>query len=109
MPGFDGRGPRGMGPMTGGGRGFCSPWGLGRGWFGWGRGRGGSWGRGFGMGRSPMYQPPYPYTYDPPIYPSTPAMGREEELDSLQNQAQAIKAQLEQIEARMRELASKEV
>ena len=24
MPGFDGTGPRGMGPMTGGGRGFCN-------------------------------------------------------------------------------------
>ena len=24
MPGFDGTGPAGMGPMTGGGRGFCS-------------------------------------------------------------------------------------
>ena len=24
MPGFNGTGPRGMGPMTGGGRGFCS-------------------------------------------------------------------------------------
>ena len=24
MPGFDGTGPRGMGPITGGGRGFCS-------------------------------------------------------------------------------------
>jgi hypothetical protein len=23
MPGFDGTGPRGTGPMTGGGRGFC--------------------------------------------------------------------------------------
>lgn len=29
MPGFDGTGPRGMGPVTGGGRGFCSPWGRG--------------------------------------------------------------------------------
>jgi hypothetical protein len=28
MPGFDGTGPRGMGPMTGGGRGFCSPYGA---------------------------------------------------------------------------------
>ncbi len=26
MPGFDGTGPMGMGPMTGGGRGFCSPY-----------------------------------------------------------------------------------
>lgn len=25
MPGFDGTGPQGMGPQTGGGRGFCSP------------------------------------------------------------------------------------
>ncbi|ODS40261.1 MAG: hypothetical protein A7315_09130 [Candidatus Altiarchaeales archaeon WOR_SM1_79] len=25
MPGFDGTGPRGLGPLTGGGRGFCSP------------------------------------------------------------------------------------
>lgn len=29
MPGLDGTGPGGMGPMTGGGRGFCSPWGIG--------------------------------------------------------------------------------
>ena len=27
MPGFDGTGPMGMGPMTGGGRGWCSPYG----------------------------------------------------------------------------------
>jgi hypothetical protein len=26
MPGFDGTGPMGMGPMTGGGRGFCNPY-----------------------------------------------------------------------------------
>ena len=25
MPGFDGTGPMGLGPMTGGGRGFCNP------------------------------------------------------------------------------------
>lgn len=25
MPGFDRTGPRGLGPMTGGGRGFCAP------------------------------------------------------------------------------------
>ena len=27
MPGFDGTGPNGMGPVTGGGRGSCNPWG----------------------------------------------------------------------------------
>ena len=26
MPGFDGTGPAGMGPMTGGGRGVCNPY-----------------------------------------------------------------------------------
>jgi hypothetical protein len=51
MPGGDGTGPVGMGPMTGRGAGYCagyptpgymSPAG-GRGF--WGRGRGGGWGR----------------------------------------------------------------
>jgi len=47
MPGFDGTGPRGMGPMTGGGRGFCAAPGaarrtpaVGRTFLGWGCGRG---------------------------------------------------------------------
>ena len=71
MPGFDGTGPRGMGPMTGGGRGLCGPYGaryggygqtrlpgrvpvVGRAPFGFGRPRwglrGGFWGRGRGLG-----------------------------------------------------------
>lgn len=51
MPGFDGTGPAGMGPMTGRGRGFCMTyywphswygpaWGARLGFFGRGRGRG---------------------------------------------------------------------
>ena len=47
MPGFDGTGPSGMGPMTGGGRGFCTvpaagirPRPFGRRSFGRGGGRG---------------------------------------------------------------------
>jgi len=41
MPAFDGTGPRGMGPMTGRGMGWCGGWraGLGRGGFGRGLGR----------------------------------------------------------------------
>ncbi|MBW2056477.1 MAG: DUF5320 family protein [Deltaproteobacteria bacterium] len=40
MPGLDGTGPMGMGPMTGGGRGFCNPawagyWGAVNPWFGY--------------------------------------------------------------------------
>ncbi len=42
MPGFDGTGPLGYGPMTGGGRGYCVTY-LGpydsRAWVGWGIGR----------------------------------------------------------------------
>lgn len=48
MPGFDGTGPRGQGPMTGGGFGRCSGTGYGmRPRFG----RGGRWGRGWGTGQ----------------------------------------------------------
>jgi hypothetical protein len=61
MPGFNGTGPAGMGPMTGGARGYCNPsqiaygpalasapgyWGA-----GYGRGFGRSFGRGRGFGR----------------------------------------------------------
>lgn len=59
MPGFDGTGPMGMGPMTGGGRGWCNPsvpygrpyfsGGFGP-WFGRGRGRG----RGIVTGTGPQ-------------------------------------------------------
>ena len=51
MPGGDGTGPMGQGPMTGGGRGWCvgatpqveMPQGRPRLGMGWGRGRGGGW------------------------------------------------------------------
>ncbi len=74
MPGFDGTGPRGMGPMTGGGRGFCNPYGpsygmmprygAGFGWPVWG-GRGGGFGRGMGRGRGIRRGMAYPYAYTP--------------------------------------------
>jgi hypothetical protein len=52
MPGFDRTGPQGMGPMTGGGRGFCRGGPAGRpGYVDWGghggRGRGRGWGRAY--------------------------------------------------------------
>ena len=119
MPGFDGTGPRGMGPMTGGGRGFCSPWGLGS-VYGFGRGipypRYGIPNR-FPYGGTP-YAGAAPYSYGgvPPgampgsllnvpganLYASP--MSEAQELDFLKNQAQAIKSQLEQITNRIREL-----
>lgn len=48
MPGRDGTGPMGQGPMTGGGRGWCGG-GAGRG-RGMGRGMGAGWGGGGGRG-----------------------------------------------------------
>ena len=110
MPGFDGTGPWGAGPMTGGGRGFCYTAGVGRGWFGRGgrRGFGRGRGRGFGMGRGFGWRWASPYHYyDAPYVAPTP-MGREQEIDFLQNQAKAIKDELEDIEARLSELQQKE-
>jgi len=49
----------------------------------------------------PFYGAPYPYSGADPY---APQMTREQELDFLRNQAEAIKGQLEQIDARIREL-----
>ena len=62
MPGGNGTGPMGMGPMTGRGAGYCAGYGMPgfanapRGWgygmdYGWGRGFGRVFGRGVGPGR----------------------------------------------------------
>jgi len=82
MPGFDGTGPRGLGPMTGGGRGLCAmP--LPR-----------TWSR---------YAAGVAHTrYGIPWSDLTP----EQELGLLKNQAQALEEQLGQIEARIEELAN---
>jgi len=58
MPGGDGTGPMGLGPMTGRAAGYCAGYPVpgymnpipGRGYWGWGRGLGRGWGRGFGRG-----------------------------------------------------------
>ena len=94
MPGFDGTGPRGIGPMTGGGRGFCSPWGI--------RAANRSYGvaPGFGYGRGSGFRRGIGFA------PYAPSMTKEQELDSLKNQAQAMKSQLEQIETRIQQLGS---
>ncbi len=72
MPGFDGTGPVGMGPMTGGARGWCNPYrartaGYGpcrppyatpvRPLFAYGLGRRPRWGLGRGLARGPGWGP----------------------------------------------------
>ncbi len=64
MPGFDGTGPQGAGPMTGGARGYCNADGaigsanMPRGG-GYGRGYGRGFRRGYGAGGYPPPAAPY--------------------------------------------------
>lgn len=106
MPGLDRTGPMGMGPMTGGGWGFCGPYGRFRGWWGFGRGRGfrGGFGRGFGRGfgwwgPQPAWGPWYGPSHAVP-YGMTP----EEEIDVLKDEATALKNELEAVNRRIEEL-----
>ena len=69
MPFGDRTGPRGMGPMTGRGAGYCAGFGQpgfanpipGRGWLGFGFGWGGwgGWRGGWGRGRGRRWSAPY--------------------------------------------------
>ena len=98
MPGFDGTGPRGMGPMTGGGRGFCSPWGVGA-----------MAGRGMGVPYpSPYGGAPYRGFFQPSgIAPyAPPPMSDEQELQMLRDEARRLKDHLTQISNRIKELES---
>jgi hypothetical protein len=107
MPGFDRRGPEGMGPMTGGGRGRCSPYGgranrqsfgqqvgwggRGRGWHHWRQGYGSPrWGWGRLQGRQRHYYE----TFDT----------RDEEMALLKEEAAVLKGELEAIEQRLSEI-----
>jgi hypothetical protein len=93
--------------MTGRGAGYCAgyetpgyanPGGFG---FGFGRGRGRGFGRGFyGRGIAPHWG-----WNVPPAAPTAPT--REQELDMLKSQADALKHSLEGIEKRMQDLESK--
>jgi len=136
MPGGDGTGPAGMGPMTGRAAGFCAGFPVpgyanpvgGRGMgMGWGRGRGGGFGRGFGRGRAGYGLPAYgsavnpyayggaagPYAYggavNPYAYggaPFAPGLTAQQELDGLKGQAEYLEDSLDGIKKRIEELES---
>jgi hypothetical protein len=94
MPGFDRTGPRGLGSMTGGGRGFCT---------------------GFLprlLQAYPQYYASHHYRYTPYTYPApslTPYpfrynLPRGEELRMLESHAKFLEQQLEEIRRRIAEL-----
>ena len=123
MPGLDGTGPWGEGPMTGGARGYCNPgwtgygsafgrgYGLGRGrGFRRGFGPGYGWGRGYGRGSGwrgtyPAQGGWYGPAYDP-YYGRPYATSREDEISLLKDQADMVKEELNAINKRMEELES---
>ena len=116
MPGFDGTGPMGAGPMTGGARGYCEGYGptaqpfygrgpgLGRG-YGYGRGYGSGFGRGRGYGRGYGRRGGYPAWGNVPGFNApAPMMNPSDELSVLKAQADSLKASLDNIQKRMAEL-----
>lgn len=125
MPGGDGTGPAGMGPMTGRAAGYCAGYPVagfmnpvgGRGYWGWGRG-GGGWGRRnwfyatglTGWQRAGLGTPAYGV---PPVYPTPyaapfgPAATRGQQLDALKGQAEYFEDALDGIRKRIEELDAK--
>jgi len=118
MPGGDGTGPGGMGPMTGRAAGFCAGYSVpgyanpvgGRGMgMGFGRGRGGGFGRGrgFGWGRAGYGMPAYGGAVNPYAYsgvPFAPTVAPQQELDGLKGQAEYLEDALDGIKKRIEEL-----
>ena len=126
MPGGDGTGPAGMGPMTGRAAGYCAGYPVagymnpvgGRGLWGWGRGRGGGRGRRnwfhatglTGWQRAAMGYPGFGAVAAPAVpyaAPFTPAMSAEQQLDGLKGQAEYFEDALEGIRKRIAELEAK--
>ncbi len=105
MPGFDRTGPMGMGPKTGGGRGYCGTGTLrntaGAGWFGRGRGMGrGLLGMGLGLGGYFLR----PWAARRGFFPSYNNPTSDEEASQLKEEASSLRDVLNSIERRLGEL-----
>lgn len=126
MPGFDGTGPGGCGPGTGGGRGYCYPeagqgnqqergsrrgqrWGQ-RGQR-WGRG-GQRWGRGgqrWGQGQPGPGPLPQEFSPPPPGYaPRYEAITLEQEKEFLGTQIKNLDAKTNEIRMRLDEISQEQ-
>ena len=125
MPGGDGTGPAGLGPMTGRAAGYCAGYpapgymsgggrGLGRGFGGRGGGRG--WRNRFyatgltGWQRAAMGWPAFGGVM-PPVAaygsPFAPAISAEQQIDALKGQAEYFEDALDGIRKRIEELEAK--
>lgn len=114
MPGGDGTGPMGMGPMTGRAAGFCAGYGTpgfaspvpGRGFRGYGGGRGRrNWF--YATGLTGWQRAGYGYPVPAGAFPAAPPIVREQEVEALKEQAAYLKDSLDKINIRIAELESK--
>ena len=105
MPGGNGTGPAGAGPMTGRGAGFCAGFkvpgfanfGVRRG-FGLGLGRGGRMGRSRGFGRG------FGFNRAGGPYPTSQDLSADQELEALKEQAEFLQNNLSQVSERIEQL-----
>ena len=122
MPGGNGTGPTGLGPMTGRAAGFCAGYsvpgyanpvggrgmgmGWGRGFRGGGFGRGRGFGQGFGWGRAGYGVPAWVGVAD--SYPANasfgPTLTAAQELEGLKQQAEFLQNSLSQVSERIEQL-----
>jgi hypothetical protein len=116
MPGFDGTGPRGEGPMTGGGFGYCTgnvqpetrPRSFG-GRGGFGRRSPGMGGRGRGY-RNRFLATGVPRwgSYPQPVQQPTVKYDKNIEMQSLETEKKALENELDAIKKRLEELHKQE-
>ncbi|KYK21966.1 hypothetical protein AYK24_02895 [Thermoplasmatales archaeon SG8-52-4] len=105
MPGVDGTGPQGRGPMTGRSAGFCAGFSS-PGYAnpeparGFGRGIGRGFGRGY-WGRR-MFWRGY---YDPPYQRNFPTQSKEEEKNYLENMVKGLEEEIKDIRTRIKQLS----
>jgi hypothetical protein len=105
MPAGDGRGPNGMGPMSGRGMGYCAgntapgyTTARGGGGFGPGRGRGRGWSNaGFGRGQGFVNRQPV-YGYQPEYRPEDEARALKDQARYMQREMEAINERIEELE-----------
>ena len=114
MPGGDRTGPRGLGPMTGRGLGYCAGYptpgytrgsGLGLGW-GWGRGRGFGRGRGMGWGRGYRWGYPLYYPSATPSFQYAPmaTLNKQDQLNMLNQEKEYLESEMQGIKKSLEDI-----